>query len=384
MDLTKEKKLGFGCMRMPLLDPNDLTSFDYGKIESLFDRYLERGFTYFDVAYTYHGYHAEEAVKKALVERYPREQFQLATKLPLRDFKDEKDLETIFQEQLTNCGVEYFDFYLLHNMGRNVYAKCCNYHVFDFVQKKKQEGKIHEIGMSFHDTPELLDEVLSQYADKLDFVQLQINYLDWEQPNIQSRRCLEIANKYHKPVTVMEPCKGGMLSRIPKEAEERMKQYRPGNTPSSWAMRFAASQEGVFRVLSGMNDMGQLEDNMKTFSDFVPLNEKEYEIIWKTAEIINRNIEIPCTGCSYCTHGCPKNIAIPQYFSLYNNVMQMAGSASSHGSYYVNLTRSHGKSSECIGCGQCEKACPQHLEIRAYLKKVAEKFETGNASPVRK
>lgn len=384
MDLMKEKKLGFGCMRMPLLDSDDLTSFDYEKIEQLFDRYLEYGFTYFDVAYTYHGYHAEEAVKKALVERYERERFQLATKLPLRDFKDEQDLENIFQEQLTNCGVEYFDFYLLHNMGHNVYSKCCKYHVFDFVQRMKKEGKIQKIGMSFHDTPELLDEVLSQYADKLDFVQLQINYLDWEQPNIQSRRCLEIANKYHKPVTVMEPCKGGMLSRIPEEAEKQMREYRPDDTPSKWAMRFAGSQKGVFRVLSGMNDMEQLEDNMKTFSTFEPLDEKEYEIIWKTAEIINQKIEIPCTGCSYCTHGCPKNIAIPQYFSLYNNIMQMAGNASSHGTYYVNLILSHGKASECIQCGQCEKACPQHLEIRSYLKKVAEKFENGNAFPVRK
>ena len=231
----KEKKLGFGCMRMPLLDPDDLTSFDYEKIEQLFDRYLEQGFTYFDVAYTYHGYHAEEAVKKALVERYPREKFQLATKLPLRDFKDEQDLENIFQEQLDNCGVEYFDFYLLHNMGHNVYSKCCKYHVFDFVQRMKEEGKINEIGMSFHDTPELLDEVLSQYGDKMDFVQLQINYLDWEQPNIQSQKCLEIANKYHKPVTVMEPCKGGMLSRIPEAAEKLMKEYSPEDTPSSWA-----------------------------------------------------------------------------------------------------------------------------------------------------
>lgn len=383
MDLMQEKKLGFGCMRMPLLDSEDNTSFNFEKIEKLFDAYLKKGFTYFDVAYTYHGYHAEEAVRKALIERYPRDQFQLATKLPLRDFKDEQDLETIFQEQLDNCGVKYFDFYLLHNMGQNVYSKCCKYQVFDFVQRKKEEGRIHEIGMSFHDTPELLDEILSGYGEYLDFVQLQINYLDWEQPNVQSRKCLEIANKHNKPVTVMEPCKGGLLANVPEDVEKLMKDYQPDATAASWAMRFAASQKGVSRVLSGMNAMAQVEDNTRIFAEFEPLDEKEYEIIWKVADMINSRTEISCTGCGYCTHGCPKNIAIPQYFSLYNNIMQMQGNASSHKAYYFNLGVNYGKGSECVGCGQCEKACPQHLPIKSYLKKVAEKFETGDAFPVR-
>lgn len=384
MENMRKKDLGFGCMRMPLIDPKDTASFDFNRIQQLFDVFLEKGFKYFDVAYTYHGYHAEEAVRRALTERYPREDFLLATKMPLRDFRDEQDMEDIFQEQLEHCGVKFFDCYLLHNMGYNVYAKCCRHHAFEFVQRKKEEGKIKEIGMSFHDTPELLDEILSRYGAYLDFVQLQVNYLDWEQPNVQSRRCLEIADKYHKPVTVMEPCKGGMLAKIPKEAEELMKSRRPDWTPADWAMRFAASQEGVSRVLSGMNDMAQVEDNARTFTGFEPLDETEYEIIWQAAEIINSRTEISCTGCGYCSHGCPKKIAIPQYFSLYNNIMQMDGNASSQNAYYFNLAAGHGKCSDCIMCGQCEKACPQKLPIRSYLKQVAQKFESGAAFPVRK
>ncbi|MDD3221410.1 MAG: hypothetical protein EOM34_03490 [Clostridia bacterium] len=227
-----EKKFGFGCMRMPVMEPGNQTSFDYDKIEKLFDTFLERGFTYFDTAYTYHGYHAEEAVKKALVERHPRDSFELATKMPLRDFKDEEDLEKIFNEQLNNCGVKYFDFYLLHNMGHNVYAKCEKFHAFSFVQKKKSEGYIKNVGMSFHDVPALLEEILKKYGDCIDFLQLQINYIDWEQPNVQSRKCLEIANKYNKPVIVMEPCKGGTLINVPEAALSLMKGYNS----EAWVM----------------------------------------------------------------------------------------------------------------------------------------------------
>ena len=385
MELMEGQKFGFGCMRMPVLDASDQTTFDYEKIERLFDCFLEQGFSYFDTAYTYHGYQAEKAVKKALVDRYPRERFQLATKMPLRDFKDEEDLEKIFEEQLENCGVDYFDFYLLHNMGHNVYDKCCKYHAFDFVKNKKEEGKIKAVGMSFHDMPELLEEILEKYGDRLDFLQLQINYIDWEQPNVQSRRCLEIANKYQKPVIVMEPCKGGTLTNIPKEAEKLMKEYHPEASVASWAMRFAASQKGVFRVLSGMNTMEQVLDNTGTFQDFKSLDEGEYEVIRKVAEIINKKTAVPCTACEYCTHGCPKKIAIPQYFALYNSVMRTSGSFSSQQVYYNNIAlNDHGKASDCIKCGKCEQACPQRLPIREHLKKVEEKFEGESIIPVRK
>ena len=385
MDMMKEKNFGFGCMRLPVLDASDQTTFDYEEIEKLFDCFLEQGFSYFDTAYTYHGYQAEKAVKKALVDRYPRECFQLATKMPLRDFKDEEDLGKIFAEQLENCGVDYFDFYLLHNMGHNVYDKCCKYHAFDFVKNKKDEGKIKAVGMSFHDMPELLEEILEKYGDRLDFVQLQINYIDWEQPNVQSKRCLEIANKYQKPVIVMEPCKGGTLTNVPKEAEALMKEYHPEASVASWAFRFAASQKGVFMVLSGMNTMEQVLDNTGTFQNFKPLDEGEYEVIRKVAEIIHKKTAVPCTACEYCTHGCPKKIAIPQYFALYNSIMRTSGSFSSQQVYYNNIVlNDHGKASDCIKCGKCEQACPQHLSIREYLGKVEEKFEGQSIIPVRK
>ncbi len=367
---------GFGCMRLPTLQADVPDSFDYEKIEQLFDTFLAKGFTYFDTAYTYHGYHAEEAVRKALVERHPRESFQLVTKMPLRDFKDEEDLEQIFHEQLAHCGVEYFDYYLLHNMGTNVYEKCKKYHAFDFVARKKAEGKIRQVGMSFHDTPELLEEILEQFGEKLDFVQLQINYVDWEQPNVQSRRCLEVARKYGKPVTVMEPCKGGTLVNLPQEAEKLLRQVRPQDSNASWALRFAASQEGVTRVLSGMNSLEQVEDNCATFRHFEPITQPEEAVIEKVRQIIEANTPIPCTGCAYCTHGCPKQIAIPQYFALYNSVSRTTGSFSSQNVYYNNIFLKHGKASDCVGCGQCEKACPQHLPIREHLKEVAGKFET--------
>ena len=249
MTQKRNADFGFGCMRLPVLQADQPDSFDFEKIERLFDAFLAKGFTYFDTAYTYHGYHGEEGVRKALVERYPRDSFQLATKMPLRDFKDGEDLERIFNEQLEHCGVEYFDYYLLHNMGTNVYEKCRTYDAFGFVAKKKAEGKIKNVGMSFHDMPELLDEILSQYGDVLDFVQLQINYVDWDQPNVQSRRCLEVARKYGKPVTVMEPCKGGTLVNLPKEAEELLLQlqtdypqdYRP---PMRLALLYA-DREGT-------------------------------------------------------------------------------------------------------------------------------------------
>lgn len=206
MDLMNEQKFGFGCMRLPVIDKSDPTSFDYETICQLFDEFLKQGFRYFDTAYTYHSYHGEEAVHRALVSRHPRDSFQLATKMPLRDFKNSDDLEKIFNEQLEHCGVSFFDFYLLHNMGHNVYTKCETYGAFDFVQLKKSEGKIRFVGMSFHDSPELLDKILKKHGSGLDFVQLQINYIDWEQKYVQARRCLEVADKYNKPVTVMEPC----------------------------------------------------------------------------------------------------------------------------------------------------------------------------------
>lgn len=293
MTQKRHVDFGFGCMRLPLLQPDVPQSFDYEMIYRLFDAFLERGFTYFDTAYTYHGYHAEEAVRKALVERHPRTAFELATKLPLRDFKDEADLSRVFDEQLKNCGVDNFDYYLLHNMGTNVYEKCKKYDVFGFVERQKADGKIKNIGMSFHDRPELLDEILDAYSDVLDFIQLQVNYLDWEQPNIQERRCLEIARQYNKPVTVMEPCKGGTLVNLPKEAEALLREKNPEASNASWALRYAASQQGVTRVLSGMNSMAQVIENTAVFETFEPLTEAEAAVVGQVRAIIEKIPQFP-------------------------------------------------------------------------------------------
>ena len=376
--------LGFGCMRLPLQNADDPTSFDIPATEALFDQFLEEGFTYFDTAYTYHGYHGEEAVGRALSARHPRESFELATKMPLRDFRDREDMEKIFQEQLDHCGVTYFDAYLLHNMGTNVYEKCRQHGAFDFLVQKKKEGAIRSAGISFHDSPELLEKILTEYGECLDFVQLQINYLDWDQANVQSHRCLGVARRHQKPVVVMEPCKGGTLVNLPEEARALLCSRDPQASPASWAFRFAASQPGVIRVLSGMNAPEQVRENAATFRDFRPLTQEEQDLLWQVADILKQNIPMPCTGCGYCTHGCPQEIAIPQYFALYNSIASHTGSFSSHGAYYNNLSLQHGKASDCIGCRQCEAACPQYLPITQYLKKVAEEFETASPFPVRK
>lgn len=371
-----ENKFGFGCLRLPLLDKEDQTSFDYETLNKLVDTFLEKGFTHFDTAFTYHNYKAEEAVREALVKRHNRDEFTLATKLPImRDVKTPEDQERIFSEQLENSGVTYFDYYLFHNMGVNAYKKACELDSFGFGLNKKKEGKIKKLGISFHDTPELLDEILTAHPE-LDFVQLQLNYIDWENPGIQSRRCHEVAGKHNKPIMVMEPCKGGTLAIVPEKAERLMKEYNPDASIASWAIRFAASQEGVVMVLSGMNTMEQVLDNTSHMADFKPLNEEEYKIINQVIDIINENTAIPCTACRYCEKGCPKKIAIADYFALYNSAKRATtNNLSSQFFYYLNFTGNHGKASDCVDCKQCEKECPQHLQITELLKDVSKTFD---------
>ena len=368
---------GFGCMRLPLLDKNDKTSFDYKLIEEMFDVYLSRGYTYFDTAYVYHNYEGEKAIKKALVDRHNRKAFEIATKLPLRDFNTKEEMDILFNEQLSNLGVTYFDYYLLHNMGSNVYKKCDELDAFGFVYNKKKLGKVKHVGMSFHDTPELLDEILTKHGDKIDFVQLQINYLDWNSSTVQSRECLDICLKHMKPVTVMEPCKGGTLVNVSDDVKKLFKDYNYNASIASWAFRFCLSKQGVARVLSGMNSMEQLLDNLDTIDNFTRLNEEEYKVLDKAVDLLNNNIVIPCTGCSYCTKGCPINMPIPSYFALYNQKKALTGEFSSQFSYYNNMINaSFPRANECLNCGQCENACPQHIEIRKLLKDVSEEFDS--------
>lgn len=378
------KKLGFGFMRLPLKDQNDPASIDLDTVKQMVDAFLERGFTYFDTAYMYHGGQSERAIREALVKRHDRDSFTLATKLPSMFLKNEGDQERIFEEQLEKCGVEYFDYYLLHNLNTSYYEAVKRFDSFAFVQKKKEEGKIRHMGFSFHDTPELLDEILTAHPET-EFVQLQINYMDWESQSIQSRLCWEVARKHDKPVVVMEPVKGGMLAALPEKAEQLLKEHQPERSLPSWAIRFAAGLEGVMMVLSGMSGMEQLLDNTGYMQNFEPLSGNEQALLQQVVQSINETIAIPCTACEYCVKGCPKNIAIPKYFSMYNmdNREKLRTGDPNRWTinelYYANMAKTFGKASDCIGCRKCEQSCPQHIEITKWLRKVADVFETQPA-----
>ncbi len=369
------KKFGFGCMRLPLLDAGDVTKVDLPQFEKMVDTFLEAGFTYFDTAYVYHSQTSERFVAEALVKRHPRDSFTLATKLPLPMVKCEEDRERLFQEQLDRCAVDFFDYYLLHNINSNTYGIVKKFRCFDFIRQLKAEGRIVNMGFSFHDSAELLDEILTENPD-MDFVQLQINYLDWDNQSIQSRLCYEVAVKHGIPVVVMEPIKGGTLANVCEKAEKLFKDCHPELSVASWAIRYAASLENVMMVLSGMSNMEQLEDNISYMKEFQPLTEAEYAVVDEATQAINESIPIQCTACRYCVEGCPKHIAIPEYFTLYNNHEQSINKGFAiQTAYYSNLIKTHGKASDCIACRKCERSCPQHLPIVEHLKQVAATFE---------
>lgn len=367
------KKLGFGLMRLPLLDKNNRSSVDVKEVARMADVFLSRGFTYFDTGYPYHDGASETSFREAVVKRHPREAFTITDKMPLWNVKTTADYERIFREQLGRCGVDHFDYYWLHALGKERYETTQALGGFEFFRSLKEKGLAGHIGFSYHDNADVLDQILREHPE-MEYVQLQINYLDWESESIQARRCCETAAKYGRPVVVMEPVKGGKLARLPDDAQALLEAAAPGRSAAEWALRFAASQEGVMTVLSGMSDMAQMQENMDTLDNFTPLAPAELSAAAKAAELIRARIAIPCTGCRYCEAGCPKKIAIPEYLSLYNDQAQFGMSANLN-NYYDNLAGSHGRAGDCIRCRKCEGSCPQHIRITEWLPKISALFD---------
>jgi predicted aldo/keto reductase-like oxidoreductase len=368
------KKLGFGLMRLPLKNANDQSDIDIEQFKQMADLFISRGFTYFDTAYPYHNGQSEIAFREAVAKRFPRTAYTITDKMPCWEVNESKDLERIFNEQLKKCGVDYFDYYWLHSMNRSYYENMQRNKGFEFIAQKKDEGKILHIGFSFHDDVSLLEQILTEHPE-VEFVQLQINYMDWNDPSIQSRKCYETCVRHGKKVIVMEPVKGGMLARVPENVKQLFSEHNPQASIASWAIRYAASLPNVMVVLSGMSDMAQMEDNSSYMKEFKSLDDSEKNLISKARKTIHDSIAIPCTACHYCTDGCPQHICIPEYFALYNDVKQYGGNTFNLHFYYGLKTATNGKASSCIQCGQCQEHCPQHLPIIENLKLVAKMFE---------
>ena len=378
MDFIPEKKLGFGLMRLPTREPGNPAAVDHEEFSRMTDLFLENGFTYFDTAWMYNAFESENAVKTCLVDRHPRESFTLATKLHAGFLETKEDRDRIFSAQLRKTGAGYFDYYLIHGIEAGMLPTYERLDCFGWLLAKKEAGLVKHAGFSFHDQPELLEKILLDHPE-MEFVQLQINYLDWESEWIKSRACYEVCRKYAKPVIVMEPVKGGTLARVPEAGEKLLRELDPALSVPSFAIRFAASLPGVMTVLSGMSDLSQMRDNISYMKEFKPLTEKEIETLFRVADVINREIMVPCTGCSYCTEGCPMGIPIPRFFSLYNEDMRENLEEKGWTINYTNyelLAEKTAKASDCVACGQCEGVCPQHLSIIDYLKDVARHYET--------
>ena len=366
------KRLGFGLMRLPVLDGKD-DQIDLEQVSRMVDLFLEQGFTYFDTAYPYHNGFSERAVKAVLVDRHPRESFLLADKMPIFRISEEKDAPALFEEQLERTGAGYFDLYLLHAMGAERMKTVQTCKVWEYLLKEKGKGRIRRLGFSFHDSPEVLDSMLTELPEA-EFVQLQINYADWEDEEVQSRRCYEVAQKHGKPVIVMEPVRGGSLASEKAASAPLLKEADPQASLASWALRFVASLPGVAMVLSGMSNLEQVWQNTTLFNGMKPLSEKEQAILVKAADLLRAAGTIPCTGCKYCVAGCPAEINIPEILDLLNEYARFGSLQSAKRSYGFR-TRGEGLASACVNCGQCFSVCPQHIESALHMAKAAELFE---------
>ena len=368
--VSEMPKLGFGLMRLPEKDGK----IDYDTVCQMVDKYMAAGLNYFDTAYVYHGGNSEVAARECIVKRFPRDSFYLATKLPGWNIKTADDRDRLFNEQLERAGVDYFDFYLLHSIeeGGN-YDSYEKFNCFEWGMQKKKEGKIKHLGFSFHGSPALLEKVLDDHPET-EFVQIQLNYADWDNPVISSGKLYEILHGRNIPIIVMEPVKGGTLADPLPEIKQKFEAARPGASAASWALRFVGSLPGVMTILSGMSTPGQMSNNIGTFTDFEPLSDSEREVISQAREIMLKAPTIGCTSCRYCCEGCPQQIKIPDIFALVNAVrMYKEGWRAKN--YYNSHIAVTSRASDCIACGQCEGICPQHLPIIDLLKEAAETFD---------
>ena len=360
-------KLGFGYMRLPRKGD----AFDMELVKKMADTFLESGGTYFDAAFIYTG--AEAALRESVIQRHPREKIQIATKLALSFVKDPKQFREQFNVSMDRLGTDYLDFYLLHGMDAESSDKAEDFGAWAFFSELKAKGLVRHIGFSFHAPPEELEEILSKHPET-EFVQLQINYLDWDNPGIQSRKLYEIARKYNTPIVIMEPVKGGLLASDTSQITELLRSANPNASMASWALRYAAQLEGVFVTLSGMSTYEQLLDNINTFADLQPISDDEQAVLDKAAEILKAIPSITCTSCRYCVDSCPSLIHIPKMFDIYNNYL-VYNTIANLDSEYRMWTRNGGKAGDCTSCRVCESICTQKLEISDKMAKISELFD---------
>lgn len=374
--MTYKSKFGFGCMRLPTTDDNDPTSVNQELFTQMVDLYMEKGFNFFDTSYAYHDGTSETAIRKALVERYPRESFEICDKMPTWLLTNEKDNDKFVNEMLERLGITYFDVFLVHNINTPWLKNAINANTFEYVKKMKEDGIARKIGFSFHEKADLLKEFLEEYGDMFDVVLLELNYLDWEDSSIEAHKCYDLCVEYGLDVYVMEPLKGGVIVNPPEDIKNDFKEFNPDKSIASLAIRFCASLDNVKIVLSGMNKMEDLIDNCDTYENFKPIDKTEEEFLEKMAQKLASKLAVACSECGYCVDSCPEMIPIPEYLSLYNTSKNQPES-NIYKLYFEKIADEKVAASECTFCGSCIDYCTQQIDIPSVLEEAIEHFENG-------